>query len=279
MKKLFIGIAATALAAAMCVSFAACGETPSATDAKDVQGYEVTAEQWNAAFEAFTIEALTKEDAEFTITETTSYTYTLKPMTDPETNEELNGGYTLKDEIVYIKKGDKEHGINTRIRKFTGDGLRMSALTQIPGALPSADATTTPDKSPVQETTTTTAEGYTERTADGYWTYEQKDGKWMKMRGGNSFASYFDYVFIYGNFKTQCENYTYSEANKGYIPKDYSAEDSDLLTVIKFDRDGKLIAIYAERYEEYPGSTESLTTGLVIEYSAKEITLPTVEEE
>ena len=262
MKKVIAGIAATVLAAAMCVSFAACGGS-GAEKAKDIKGEEVTAEQWTAAFEA-----LEKADAEYTVTQKIVETYSIKNVTDPDdTNKKLSGSQTLTSDIVYSKKGNKEHQITTNTTKLTGDARRIMAIMGL-----------SEDEIPEEDTTTETEELYGEKTEpiNGYVLYEQNaDGTWRKGDGR-------PFTPPLGDYKTQYENYIYSAENKGYISKDYSAEDKDELEVFKFDKDGKLVAVYCEmptESEEDDDGSEMTTTytgSSIIEYSAKDITLPTV---
>lgn len=254
-KKLFVGLAAAALAAVMCVSFVACGDnTP---DAQDTKGVEVTAEQWTAAFEA-----LTKEDAEYTYTMKTTYTSSIT-MTDPDTGKELKGGGVSTTELVYSKKGNKEYMVSTETNKISGDARRIMILM----GLSESDL-------PEGDTTTETEERYGEKTADGYVLYVQVDEKWT-TRDGNSFAPDALDSYKYADF-------VYSKENGGYIPKDYSAEDGDELMVIKFDKDGNLVAMYMESPEESEKDSSGATTTMsgvgeaTFQYSVKDIILPTV---
>ena len=254
MKKFFVGIAATVLAAAMCVSFAACGGN-GAEKAKSIKGEQVTAEQWDAAFEA-----LTKEDAEYTFTRTTVYVTTYKGIPDPEANnKKLNGTSTATEELVFTKKGNKESEISKTTGKLSGDARRIAIIMGV-------------DEEEIDANLERSSEEYVEKTNEGYVSYEQKDGKWTKGNGSSMAPSYSQY-------KGKFESYEYSEEHKGYIPKDYSAEDKDELEVIKFDKDGRLVAIYTEMSEEGDKNEEIIASGkmsVTIEYSAKDITLPTV---
>lgn len=256
-KKLFVGLAAATLAAVMCVSFAACGDkTP---DAKDTKGVEVTAEQWTAAFEA-----LAKEDAEYTFTMVTTYNSSAT-MTDPETSKELKGDQVDTRKVVYSKKGNKEYEARTETLKISGDARRIMVLMGM-----------SESELPEKDTTTETEERYGKKTADGYVLYVQEDGKWTKGSGSS-----FSPVSEFDSYKTGYENYTYSEENKGYIPKDYSAEDGGL-EVIKFDKNGNLVAIYMEWLETAETNTSDIVTtttvvnSYTIQYSAKDIKLPKV---
>ncbi len=254
MKKVFVGIAATVLAAAMCVSFAACGST----SAKDIKGEEVTAEQWDAAFEA-----LTKEDAEYTFTQTSEDVMTYKGIPDPEANnKKLDGSSKATEELVFTKKGKKESQTSKITVKLSGDARRIAIIM---GA----------DEEDIKEGEVDSEEVYVEKTDEGYVYYEQEDGKWTKGNGMSLAPSY-------SRYKGKYDSYEYSEEHKGYVSKDYSAEDKDTLEVIKFDKDGRLVAIYTETPEKGEKGDDmemiaSSTVSVIIEYSAKDITIPTVE--
>ena len=222
-KKLFVGIAAAALAAVMCVSFAACGEG-GAGKAKSIKGEEVTAEQWAAAFAD-----LQKDDAVFTA----------------ELSESLTVNHTV------IKNKEKEYYKET---ENTGDGKNV-------------------------------VEQYTERESGGalYTLYDKGDDGWEKSEHENSIVTEttlfyegitFNYSGLYSSFK-------YSAEDKGYVLA--SASEDRPSYIFKFDKEGRLAAIYChfELKQEVELVTVSgnFTYSLVINYTAKDLTMPTVKGE
>ena len=244
-KKLFVGIAAATLAAAMCVSFAACG-AGGGGKAKGIKGYEVTEEQWNAA-----IEALQKDDAVFTI----DY-YT-------EVSVNASGGGQ--------KGSTKTTSTYTVIKNDGKEYVKSVDTVEYGGAMVTEQ---TPKKTEEIDIM------YAEREGTGtlYTVYDDtEDGGWDKSENENSIiplSIIFDWVESY-----TYSDYKYSAEDKGYILST-TGEDEDPF-VIKFDKDGRLSAVYYGHEEkvETPVSkaTTTATYSVVITYTAKEITIPTVE--
>ena len=257
MKKLFVGLAATVMAAAMCASLVGCG----GVDAKSVKGYEVTEEQWIAA-----CEALEKDDAVYTIKslEKSDVTMEVDLSQILPGGKKMSGGAKGTEETTYVKNGALEYVKSTTKAKLSGDYEEI--MKTIMGDDYEAN---------LEEEEETYAE-----LKDGAWTYYEKneEGAWEKDTGYGSimWRSYRWYKNSYSDFE-------YSAEHKGYIEKDYDPADEEAeLLVIKFNKDAQLVAVYMEaNYDEeetgmkYTGSSVS---HYVIEYKAKDITLPTVAE-
>ena len=237
-KKLFVGIAAAALAAVMCVSFAACGEG-GAGKAKSIKGEEVTAEQWAAAFAD-----LQKDDAVFTA-ELSIKSSSKSSAAGISSSESLTVNHTV------IKNKEKEYYKET---ENTGDGKNV-------------------------------VEQYTERESGGslYTLYDKGDDGWEKSEHENSIVTEttlfyegitFNYSGLYSSLK-------YSAEDKGYVLA--SASEDRPSYIFKFDKEGRLAAIYChfELKQEVELVTVSgnFTYSLVINYTAKDLTMPTVKGE
>ena len=266
-KKLFVGIAAGVLAAAMCVSFAACG---SSVDAKSVKGEEVTEAEWDAAVEAvlngdaLTIEYLAKSSAKNELTATLQ-----------GESESLTAKSKSERRMTYIVNGAKQSGKGYVKISYGGDLEEMAAIMgQEMGA----------------EEGKTNVEVYSEVTADGTNYYVQnKEGEWMVDHDGDTVVEeMFDELDMLKYYVKDCYgDYEYSAEHKGYIPADY--EEGEPLYVIKF-QDKKLVAVYMENnYKREQDLYESIMPGMmimkmdveastqiVIKYETKDITLPTV---
>ena len=254
MKKLFAGIAATALAAAMCVSFAACGES-GADKAKSIKGETVTEEQWDAAFAAFE-----KDEAKFTIeaisSATSTYTLDLTVLGEGK----KSGTLSQKATYTYINNGAKQSAKGTMEVSAKGD----FSYAELVEYLEMGEYASQEGKSK--------DEVYSEKAAIGYTVYtKDKDGKWQKnaSAGGAVPLYYFDEAGNFGDYK-------YDETLKGYVEKDYKADDENY-QVYKFDKDGNLVAFYSHTMMEAGTMLgETSEVGYTISYTAKDITLPTV---
>lgn len=219
--KLLFGFATAAMAAVMCVGFAACG----GVDAKSVKGEEVTAEQWEAA-----LDALDAEDAKYTI-EATSTSKSDKGNTESESTLVVNGAKTH-----YTYKSTMEV-----------DGEKQTDEGDI----------------------------YVEHKDGAYVVYEKgEDGKWTSEEER---SNHYDYTTIlgvvFGGYPAYDE-YKYSADDKGYVLKDVAEGESS--PVIKFDKDGKLVAVYFNGKLDMEFLVLETEVNVVIDYDAKDITLPTV---
>lgn len=255
MKKLFVGIAATVLAAAMCVSFAACGDS----SAKDVKGVEITAEQWNAAMEVFE-----KDDAKYTVEFEMKQVYNLTVDGTVIGGEKKSGSVTAISRGTYMNNGAKQSAKGEGEVTFDGDYAKEDLMNNLHLDEDEFEG--------IQKAT----EMYAEKADGKYTVYTQDDaGKWTKDSSSGSIIPV-SYYAPDGDFA----DYKYDETLKGYVDKDYKAEDTEY-TVYKFNSDGQLIAIYS--YVGYSQGVESMQmtldyeTSLVISYSASDITIPTVE--
>ena len=255
MKKLFVGIAATMLAAAMCISFAACGDS----SAKDVKGAEITAEQWNAAMDVFE-----KDDAKYTVEFEMKQVYNLTVDATSAGGEKKSGSVTAISKGTYMNNGAKQSAKGEGEVTFDGDYAKEDLMNNLHL-----------DEEQFEEMQKKT-EMYAEKATSGYTVYTQdEEGKWTKD-GKSSGLIPVSYYAPDGDFA----DYKYDETLRGYVDKDYKAEDTEY-TVYKFNSDGQLIAIYS--YVGYSQGVEAMKmtldyeTSLVISYTASEITIPTVE--
>ena len=218
--KLLFGFATAAMAAVMCVGFAACG----GVDAKSVKGEEVTAEQWEAA-----LKALDAEDAKYTI-EATSTSKSDKGNTESESTLVVNGAKTH-----YTYKSTMEV-----------DGEKQTDEGDI----------------------------YVEHKDGAYVVYEKgEDGKWTSEESPFGGVSYSYILGVAFSGIPKYDDYKYSADDKGYVLKEVAEGESS--PVVKFDKDGKLVAIYFNGKQDI-GIEVDMELNAVIDYSAKDITLPTV---
>ncbi len=254
MKKFFVGIAATVLAAAMCVSFAACGGT-SADKAKSIKGEQVTEEQWDAAFQA-----LEKDDAKFTIKMASTYEMTFEVDLTEVGGKKTSGTLTQSATVTYVNNATKQSEKGEINISSKGDFSFADLLENL--GIP-ADQ--------VKEGKTE-MEMYTEKEGEGYTSYQKdKDGNWYKGKAYDSLLPLYDF-----NEDGRFTEYKYDETLQGYVDKDHT-EDSHDYIVYKFNKDGQLVAAYSYSSK---GSTDAMKQinemSYIIEYSAKDITLPTV---
>ncbi len=259
MKKLWVGLAAAALAGVMCASLTACGTT----SAKDIEGKEVTEEQWTAAFAYFN-----NEEADYALTAVMKYDISIKAI-DPDTQDKLSGTLETESSATYTKKGSKIHYEGEGSTKISGDARRLAELMHEEEMLPPEG------KNEISQETEQYAE-YVEGAGTTYYVKNEETGAWTKT----SNQSFYLPISSILRYATGFAQFTYSAENKGYIPKDYTPEGSEELVVIKFDKDGKLVAIYnpstdtdGEGDEEEIWETEM---SYIISYDVKDFTLPTV---
>lgn len=252
-KKLFVGFAAAALAAVMCVSFAACGESGEsiAERAESNQGEEVTAEEWVAAFEY-----LQKKDAVFTVELflKTGYNSSLGKVKD--SHSETTTG-------TVIKNNKKEYWKEVYTEKNGGVSVTEGAPKSETGVI----------------------EQYTERERGELYTlYDNTEDGWAKDEHAGSIATATtifggDYNFFM--ISNSYSGYKYSAEDKGYILE--SVPEGEPSFIIKFNAEKKLAAIYCsyeyESEEELGSTLNFYTYSIVITYTAKELTMPKVKAE
>lgn len=246
MKKLLFGFTAAALAAVMCVGLVGCGGGP---DAKSVKGEKVTEEQWTKA-----IEGLQKDDAVFTIEYLEEQS---QKASGTIMGKDMSGTSERTCSITAIKNGSKEYVKMSDEEKSTG------------AAADAAEAAGEPAEFKEE------SETYAELKDGKYTVYEQNDdGKWEKDENGHSIIPFRSLISEVGSLNYG--DYEYSEENKGYVLK--SAGENPY--VIKFDKDGRLVAIYCGYEKEYDEMGVSASTSyelnIVITYEADEITIPSV---
>ena len=218
--KLLFGFATAAMAAVMCVGFAACG----GVDAKGVKGEEVTAEKWEAA-----LDALDAEDAKYTIEATTKMTA---------------DGYSAEGTATLVVNGAKVY-------------YKSESTEEVEG-----------------EKETDVYEAYTEYKDGKYTVYKKDDdGKWTSEESPFGGVSYSYILGVAFSGIPKYDDYKYSADDKGYVLKEVAEGESS--PVVKFDKDGKLVAIYFNGKQDI-GIEVDMELNAVIDYSAKDITLPTV---
>ena len=227
-------MASLALAGVMCVGFAACG----GESAKSIKGEEVTAEQWDAAFE----------------------------------NEELYQNFKLEIENeTVITMGDIKVTIDATGELLYADQktyTTQKAKTSVKGDLPAGAG---------YSDGTVESEYYVDETGETTKYIEKKDGAWAYVEQGSGMDHYTSAMeelefLIDQAGSLDFEDYEYSTEHNGYVEKD--AEEGDLI-VIKF-KDGKLKAMYVEQSGTEGPASMSMTGSYVITYGGQSVTLPTV---
>lgn len=257
MKKLFFGMAAAVLSAAMCLQFAACGGS-GADKAKSIKSAEVTEEQWNAAFEA-----LEKDDAKFTVEFASAQSNAVE--TEAADGGKKSGTFLSSSAVTYVINGAKQWMKGEQTLSVKGDYsfAELAAALEMPAES--------------YKEGTTKSEQYAEKTGAGYSLYSQaEDGSWSKSLP----SPFYDLNPIenyerYGDFA----EFKYDETLKGYVEKDYT-ESSKSYFVYKFDGSGMLVAICMHYGDEYTAGglkiVGSSDVNMLISYKADEIDLPAV---
>ena len=250
MKKQLAKVLVSVFSVAMCLGFAACGEGDSSSaeeektpSAEEIVGVEVTAEQWKAAFEY-----LQADNANYTVNDETKSVMEITdyPYSQVEGGK-ISGIATLSGTTLAKKNGTKEYV--------------KSVITV------SADE---PVKTFVLKIVKENSEQYFEKTADGNFLYEQKEGKWEKTSSNVSIMKEFTDNFEEVKF----DKSTFSEEKKGYV-----LNEEGMDWIIKFNEDAKIVTLILK--SSYVMKTGIYMTGeetCTITYDAVEITLPTVEE-
>lgn len=246
--KLLFGFATAAMAAVMCVGFAACGGGP---NAKSVKGVEVTEEQWDKAFDY-----LTADDSVFTI----EYKEERNSKSKGELlGVDMSGTYTRTATISAVKNGAKEYVKMTDAEKYKGKIVdTMEAAGQ-------------PTETNEEE------ERYSEYKDGAYTVYTKgDDGKWSTSTGVSGVVPLLEIASELDSLSYSA--YEYSADQKGYVLKGSTEEDHPV--VVKFNKDGQLVAIYcgySEKHDEggISGSVK-YALNIVIDYDAKDVNLPSV---
>ena len=251
--KLLFGFATAAMAAVMCVGFAACG---GGVDAAGVKGVEVSKEQWEAAAKDLADKYLSNELQLTVLVQKESTT----EMSGKVGDKELSFSGTQSSEVTYVINGKKASAKGEQEVKLDGDEELLEAMHM---------------KKP--DSGKTEYEAYSEETDDGtYVTAKDKDGKWVKQEGFAVYSELVDLLDL-GDY----EEYVYNQDLKGYVDKDYDAEKDTRYTVYKFNKDGKLVAIYthSDRETEEGGFKSSVKYeyGYSISYEAKDVNIPSAE--
>lgn len=263
MKRKTFGIAAAVLAGALCFGLCACGEGGNSgnVDAENIVGHEVTEAQWEAAFDE-----LAKEDAAYTVKGKIVSVVT-------ETEGEFSATVTNEYSGTYVRNGGKDHVKGTqKCLDFSGD------IAEVYGE--ETAGLITGHKGEVVNS----LEAYTEKKADGYYVYfwyPYMVQNWIK---GGPIEDFYD-ASIYGGFEImdlieECREYfhlfRFDAEKKGYV---VASADGDMdekyeNTVIKFNEEGKIAAIFGEE-GEHGFHDRKIVFHFVVEYTAEEIVLPT----
>ncbi len=252
MKKQLAKMLAVALAGAMCLGIAACGEdeekAPEELSAEEIVGVEVTAEQWKAAVEQF---SENDEKCTAIILMEQVYEVTDYPSPDAEGGK-ISGKASYNGEALAIKNGSKEYMKSET--KISGDEAVKNNVLKGMGE--------------------EVFEQYIERTADSNFDYQQEDGKWKKRSISSNkvgFSVSVGHFFDYYAF----EDATFSAEEKGYVIDEGSTGPH---TILKFNDQGKLVAVIQSQTSERDGIKMTMSQTVTISYDAEEIVLPTVEE-
>ena len=266
MKKWFVGMMAGVLAAVMCVSFAACDKKE--IDAESIEGKEVTEAQWNAAFDE-----LLSEDAVYTVRGEVIHKLTA-------TEKEQTASCTMKFSGFAVENGKREHlKIEQQIVEYLGDVKEVFRLSD--DDLENYMKGDHGDGSLecYSEFHDTNTDYYENDWDTDTWTH------YSNTRGGSSVRpSVEDLVAA---CKDNFALFRYDSEKKGYVASDALANDKnsdyDYLpyAVLKFDENGKLVALYGEKeHEGYGGfidvkGIQNARFQFTIEYTAEEIVFPT----
>ncbi len=280
MKKFFMGLMSALLAAAMCVSFAACGEddsgsngeTPDAssgTESTTPNGGSGENEGSNEEKE-LTVEGILAKANEIVSDRVTAEEWEAAFAEENFKNVEFKNGYI--DEAG--SKGDDGWMKETMLQTYSCNGatafVKYSYKTE--GVFSDED------------------EGYLEHEEQFYWTirdgymigvYQDEDGKWVEERDETEELIEHTYIGAYFAYKlcsdTVIDNYeafTYSEEEKGYVLNENPKEWQEGTTfVVKF-KDGKLATtIYKYENEEHIYNAFGIFT-----YGGQTVTLPEISE-
>ena len=250
MNKKFATMMAVALAGAMCIGFAACGEAKTPSPEKG-EGSEVTAAQWTSAMEYFQ-----KDDAQYTVDASLTVSYEFSSFPDPEhEGRTVSGKFSVIQEQRGVKDGAKEYLKSNS--KTEGDKALEAVASAI--GMPGGEFGETEEQ-------------YYEKTAQGISVYRKEDGKWTKTASG---SLDFSRGLMSAVTEWEFDSCVYSEEEKGYILKE-AIEGISLN--YKFNADGKLVAFVLISEGEEEGIKMSYTYSFGISYAATELTLPTVSE-
>lgn len=261
MKKLWLTIAGLFTCVCLCFGFAACGESADdekgdgsqdggsqggsafTLEAKDIVGEEVTAEQWEAAVNAY------QEDDAY---KTGDLKVTVLYRATTGGDSSMGPSQSVQTEIRYVVNGTK-----TSTKSYQKIGSVSRDVFEIYGEMIDA------------------ANGIAE------FTNKNEAGKFEKTREnvsiiGSDVQSVFKLVSTY-------DSYEFNAELKGYVKKDSTLVETDGKVgyqVVKF-QDGKLVAIYEHHTErgEQMGMVASMTADLSwkFTYDAEEITIPIAE--
>lgn len=119
-------------------------------------------------------------------------------------------------------------------------------------------------------------EGVSELKDGKYTLYEKKDGKWTSTESGGPVVTLDAVLMITGiNLGSmRFSDYKYDADQKGYVLA--NAPAGMPTPVIKFNKDGQLIAVYEEYNVDAEGVKSESEINIVITYEAEDITIPTV---
>ncbi len=254
MKKWFAGMMAGALAAVICVSFAACGEK--GLDAESIEGKEVTEAQWNAAFDE-----LLSEDAVYTVRGEVTSESTFK-----------KGEYQASVTIEYSGYAEKTASAghmfgNAKLVDYSGDVKEFF------------DEEEYEDIVEQKGSYDYKINRYAEKTEGGAYWYEMEPetNQWVRARVSDYELPLENYL---SSLRKECKDnfdrFHYDAEKKGYILTSIETRGERKYenTVIKFNDEGKLVAIFGDE-GEHGFSDRKIVFHFVVEYTAEEIVFPT----
>lgn len=270
MKKLWTSLAVLTLAGALCVPFAACGQSGSGSDAlakaKAFRGAEVTEEQWDAAFEALKQD---NSDLKVTIDCISQYKNETKresPLTGKTSSLTIQYQFALRG----VKNGAQEYETLDMNGKYAGDK-----------SLADEDM----DMDVYLDYVNHKEEWYGEQTDDGYFVYEKDEtGRWTREEGVSFLVDdpYLEFG-LFVDFGEEYDEYIYDAEQKGYVPKyaNRYSDEYDRFEVLKFDSEGRFVAWISiasgsHTMKEGGSIAESSSSAFFYTYQAENITLPQV---
>lgn len=257
MKKVF-GIAAIALAGALCFGLAGCGKKTETgaiyQKAQDYEGHEVTEAQWKAAFAIF-------EHPFAAENEYTAEGWMRQDGVDPETGEVMGTNLIVQD--TFVLKGNKAWMREEYSRPDGGDEGDDAGEENVYYECVQQEG------EPIV---------YDYRELEGIYTKQESDDVYLGTTCYIALMCALGEEIISESFA----DFTYDAAKKGYVGSHSYGDDAETgEKVVKFDENGKLVAIYTDyssTAEVYGETKFTERVGLFITYEAEDFELPVVTE-
>ena len=265
MKKVFAGMMAGVFAVIMCASFAACGKK--GIDAENIVGKEVTEAQWDAAFE----ELMSEESV---------YTVRAKITSEvPQEEGEFTASVTVEYSGTYVQNGVDMH-LNGKIKylRCSGDMIEVYG-----------DEEAKIIANYIKQDFIVALDEYVEKNNDGYYYYGASGYSQMyyrrsgpvvdpnevnRMKKKDGFACG-NIATLFKDCKGNFDLFRYDSNKKGYMFTNAEVDEEYENTVIKFNEDGKLIAIFGDEGEHGFRDDRKIEFHFLVEYTAEEIVFPT----